>query len=451
MSSITGQGLSDIDAMALAVRDRESRRLIVEAITAYRGGALRSAIISTWIAVSFDIIAKARELASQGEAAPKAFVHDLDSAIANNDVRKLQIIESDLLKTANEGLQLFAPHEFNTLQRLQNDRNLCAHPAFIVEDELYQPTLELVRSHIVHALLYLLIHAPLQGKSAIARFDADIVSASFPTNNTDIGTYIRAKYLDRAKEVFIVNLIKALISAPFSDERDRYAGRTRLLATTLAEVAKAKTAIYDATLPSYAAKKFDAAGDDVLLSICPFLECDVQIWDWLSEPVRLRIKQLLQSAEVETLKSHSAFDAFPIGVLGDILLARFDSFDRNTQISIIGEHPKQELVRRGIAIYSGAGGYRTAESWGRSIILPLTPHFTADDVRVLLEAVKDNGQIWCAAETPAILNSVFDATLHLLPGSRGYWQGFVDARIADNQGDKDDHYSYPGLQERLAN
>lgn len=38
-------GHSDIDSLVLAVRDRESRRLIGEAITAYRGGALRSAIM----------------------------------------------------------------------------------------------------------------------------------------------------------------------------------------------------------------------------------------------------------------------------------------------------------------------------------------------------------------------------------------------------------------------
>jgi hypothetical protein len=134
---MTGQSLTDIDALALNVRDRESRRLIVEAISAYRGGALRSAIMSTWIAVAFDIIAKARELAAHGEAAPKTFMQELDLAITNRDIKKMQTIETDLLKTANEQLQLLAPHELSALERLQKDRNLCAHPAFIVEDELY--------------------------------------------------------------------------------------------------------------------------------------------------------------------------------------------------------------------------------------------------------------------------------------------------------------------------
>jgi len=162
-------GHSDIDSQVLQVRDRESRRLIGEAIAAYRGGALRSAIMSTWIAVAYDIIAKARELAGQGEAAPRAFVAELDKGIAAKDKRKLQAIESELLDKANSDLQLLAPHEYAALARLQEDRHLCAHPAFVVEDELFQPTPELVRAHIVHAQQHLLIHAPLQGKSAVRR------------------------------------------------------------------------------------------------------------------------------------------------------------------------------------------------------------------------------------------------------------------------------------------
>lgn len=312
------QGLTDIDSLALAMRERESRRLIAEAITAYRGGALRSAIISTWIAVAFDIVTKARELSAQGEAAPKVFVQELESAIANRD------------------------------------------------------------------------------------------------------------------------------------ERARFMGRSRLLAITLREIAKAKTAIYDSIVPGYIAQKFDTVGDDVLLTICPFLENDTRIWEWLSEPVRLRIKRLLQTENVETLKTHAAFDGFVVPALSEVLLARFDGFDRNTQISIISEHRKRELVSPGIKIFSQAGSYRTAEAWGQSIILSLILVLAANDISVLLAAVQENEHIWYASGTPAILETVFDSTRRLLPETRLYWQAFVDRRIAHNGGDTDHYYSYPGLQQRLA-
>src|SRR5713101_404631 len=184
------QARSDLDQLIFSVRDKESARLIVEAVAAYRGGALRAAIMSAWIAAAYDIIVKARELASQGDAAPKQFVDKLDAAIAADDVRTLQMIESKLFVTARDEFQFFTAHEFTDLDRLQNDRHLCAHPAFVSEDSLFQPTPELVRAHIVHAIEHLLRHAPLQGKSAIARLEADILGPAFPTKAPAIETFI---------------------------------------------------------------------------------------------------------------------------------------------------------------------------------------------------------------------------------------------------------------------
>ena len=262
---MVNHSLTDIDSLCLAVRDIESRRLISEAITAYRGGAFRSAILSTWIAVAYDIIAKARELAAQGEAAPQAFVVELDAAIASNDIPKRQNIERQLLDTANKKLQLLAPHEHEAFKRLFADRHLCAHPAFITDDEIFQPTPELVRTHLIHALHYLLIHAPLQGKSAVARFEADILSASYPASGPAIGQYLRGRYLDRGKDALIVNLIKGILTAPFGAERAKFVGKERLLATSLREIAAAKTTIYDQTVPPFVANRFDAVPDEVLL------------------------------------------------------------------------------------------------------------------------------------------------------------------------------------------
>ncbi len=446
---MVGQGLTDIDTLCLAVRDRESRRLISEAITAYRGGALRSAIMSTWIAVAYDIISKARELAAQGEAASKVFIDELDLAIDHRDVRKLQSIESDLLNIANDKLLLLAPHEYDALKRMQEDRNLCAHPAFVVEDELYQPTPELVRAHHVHALQYLLVHAPLQGKSAVARFEADVLSPSFPTSSQDIGMYVRSKYLDRAKDVLVTNLIKGLLTASFGTEHAKFIGKERLLAQTLREIAGAKTAIYDQIVPQFVARRFEGVGDDVLLKISTFLEADARIWTWMSEPVRLRVRTLLASATLPDLKAYSAFDAFPIPELATVLMERFDAFDQTTQISVIADNPRREFVEPAIAIYSQAGGWRQAEMLGQALMVRLAPFFTADNIRRVLDAVTENGQISEASGTAAILSTVFELTRPVLNEARPYWRNFVDAMTAQQHRDATAHYAYPGIRALL--
>ncbi len=441
MKTVGNIGYSDIDSLALSVRDPESRRLIGEAVTAYRGGALRSAIMSAWIAVAYDIIAKARELAAQGESAPDAFVQELDNAITNGDKKKLLKIESELLTKANSDLQLLAPHEYSALLRLQQDRHLCAHPAFVVEDELYQPTPELVRAHIIHALQHLLVHAPLQGKSAIARFNSDLLSPSFPTTAEEIGIFMRSKYLDRAKDVLVVNLIKAIISAPFGDEREKYVGRFRTLALVLREISKAKTEIYDSVMPGYVAGKCEQISGDNLLSICPFIGCDPRIFKWLKEADQARIRKMLDCANIENLKENSAFDVLGISELDTVLLSRVEEFDEAIKIVLISEHPQTELVDLAIEMYANAGSFRRAELLGESAILPIADYFEEQHVKVLLDTVRGNNQIWCASGTPKILDQVFEKTKELLPKTSEYWQEFVDNQIELMDGKVDGNYS----------
>ena len=451
MSTSSGFGVSDIDVLALSVRDRESRRLIGEAINAYRGGALRSALMSTWIAVAYDIIAKARELAGQGEGVARVIVKELDKAIEDKDRQRLQRFEANLLTRAHSDLQLFALHEFAALERLQEDRHLCAHPAFVVEDQLYQPSPEQVRAHIVHALQYLLVHAPLQGKSAIARLFADLMRPSFPTTSEEISVFLRMRYLDRAKDVLVVNLVKAIISAPFGDEHRQYASKIRILALTLREIARAKRDIYESVAPGHVAEKIEHATDEVLLCICPFLDFDddLQIWNWLKAPDRARIRRLLETADVETLKFCSAFDVFAIDSLSEVLIERFDSFEESLQVNIIAGHPRTEFVSRALEIYAGARSFRHADLLGESVVLPLAKFFSAEDVRIVLEAASNNLQISQAFGTPSVFEGLFDQTSSLLSCTWSHWKKFVDARI-DHMVDASDQYAYPGLQDRLS-
>jgi hypothetical protein len=449
MNSFVGQGLTDIDLLALTVRDPESKRLIGEAISTYRGGALRSAIVSTWIAVVYDIIAKARELSALGDPASTAFIKDLDQSIEHQAIAKFQAIEGSVLSTAFNQLQLLAHHERVDLDRLQKDRHLCAHPAFAMEDALFQPTPELVRTHITHALKHLLINAPLQGKSAIERFHADLLSPSFPVDGDSIGKFVRAKYLDRAKDVMVVNLIKSLLTATFGSEFVKYIGQRHQVARTLREIAKAKTAIYDDTAKDHVFRKFDAIPDALLLSISAFVECDTRVWEWLPEPTRIRFRKLLQDADAETLKQHSAFDALAIPELAAVLLARLDSFKQDVQIGIISQTPRREFISHAIRIYGDSGGWRAAEERARALMVPLAPFMNADDVQAMLEVIKGNSQIYEASGTPDLLEQVFDSSKTVIGDAKPHWQDFVDVMTMKNHGDATSYYSYPALRKKL--
>lgn len=446
---MSSHGVTDIDVLALGVRDRESRRLVLEAITAYRGGALRSAIMSVWIAVVYDIFSKARELAAQGDPAAAAFVTTLDAAIEQKNVARMQGIERDLLTTAQTELQLTTQHEYEVLARIQADRNLCAHPAFVTEDELFQPAPDLVRSHLVHALQCLLVHAPLQGKSALNRIRIDILSPSYPVTREGIGTYVAAKYLNRAKDALVSNLVKVLLKALFLPDGQEFMAKRRQLAWTLSEVATSKTVIFEEVGRPLVATFFDGVEDANLLHLCVHLGAEPRMWGWLSEPVRLRVTRLLENADVPTLKSYTAFDAFAVPDLADLLLAKFSGLDQDGQVELISHTPRKEFVTKAIAIYASAGNHKAAEQHGQSLIVPLATFFTAEDVRACLDAVLGNSQIAYSSSSPEVLAEVFRFTQGLLEQTRPDWQRFVDEMTTQHGGKVDAHYSYPGIRARL--
>jgi hypothetical protein len=53
---------TDLNEFPASVRHPTFRFYIMETVVAYQSGIYRAAIISTWIAVSYNIIAKLREL-----------------------------------------------------------------------------------------------------------------------------------------------------------------------------------------------------------------------------------------------------------------------------------------------------------------------------------------------------------------------------------------------------
>ncbi|MCI5143182.1 MAG: hypothetical protein D3909_15935, partial [Candidatus Electrothrix sp. ATG1] len=172
--------LTDLDELLFQVRDKNSRLYLSEAITAYKGGAFRAAIVSVWIAVAYDIISKIRELADLGDNNAIQKVAELDKNISNKNIPKLQEIENNLLQNAFNDFEFINDHEHTSLKRLKEDRNLCAHPAFFDHDTLYQPAPESVRLYIVHAATCLLRHPPTQGKNALDKIQEEMERPSFP-------------------------------------------------------------------------------------------------------------------------------------------------------------------------------------------------------------------------------------------------------------------------------
>lgn len=61
----------------------------------------------------------------------------------DNDLIRSLKFERELIKLAKEKFELLSPIEYIDLERLQNDRNRCAHPSLTSDDQAYSPSAEL--------------------------------------------------------------------------------------------------------------------------------------------------------------------------------------------------------------------------------------------------------------------------------------------------------------------
>lgn len=425
--------LSNIEELVFTARDPISKNLIREATAAYHGGAFKAAILSTWVAVSYDIITKIRELSGQGDQAAIAFTTNLTTAINTSNRKTLQTIENSLLTEARDTFQFLAPHQFTNLDRLRADRNLCAHPAFVSDDELFQPTAELARTHIVNSLLDLLQHAPLQGKTVIDRLSSDLLGPTFPISRESIREFVKDRYLKSARESLIVSMIKALISCPLGSKSAEYAGKERQITDALATIAELKPKIFDETAPPYIQLKAAAANAPEILNFIRLAAIDARIWHWINPADRIRIQKLVENASPQEIKQFDIFDGFEISDLKASVEAKFMRIGRDWQQSTIADRPRASFAPYVAPLYAQAASFRQAEAIGWGVVEPMISYLNADQVAKIIEAAQGNGQIFSANQTPELLTTLYQRTKHFLSITGPKWRAFTNAVLANNE------------------
>ncbi len=132
--------LVNLDEMVLRCRDEAAKESISEALTCYRAGAFRACIVTTWLAVVFDFVAKLREMAGGGHGEASVILNEFDSICADlTDTRvgRSQKFEREVLSYAKDKLQLLSPFEYDELERLYKDRHKCAHPSMSTVEQIY--------------------------------------------------------------------------------------------------------------------------------------------------------------------------------------------------------------------------------------------------------------------------------------------------------------------------
>ncbi len=297
------------------VRDPDSRPHFHEAVLAFLSGAYRAAVVETWVAVAVDLTNKIRYLAESGDSSAKAAVNSLEIAIKNRDVAGIQNFERDLINECEKTYELITSREAFDLRRLNEDRNYCAHPAFVEVNTVFSPTAELARAHLAIAVDCALSLPPVSGKRTKQNLMRDLDSHSWPIR--DVANFLRTSYLERTRSNVRKEVVRFLLNnaVTLADPTELSTIKPNVLAARCRSALQALHDINPELLEEVvtgAIASWDRLGtltDEKIIRLIGSLGNLPLLWRSMQDGHRMRATSLLSTSPTDFLVKHRCFSA----------------------------------------------------------------------------------------------------------------------------------------------
>lgn len=393
--------LSDLDELILKCRDEKAKSYIKEAVSCYKSGAFRSAIVSTWIAVSFDIIDKLKDLSLAGDKEAEQQLDEFEKARKAGDIAKSLKFERDILAISRDKLELISHIEFIDLDRLQQDRNRCAHPSMTTDGEIFNPSAELARVHIRSAVEYLLQYPPAQGKYALDALLKEVDSEYFPNNLEKAVTALKNSPLVKPRASLVRNFTIILLKKLINEASDYK--ETLRISTVLNAVGLMHKEVYDATLDDKLSSLIKAIDDKNLHRALPILQRLSESWEFLNDDVKQKLELYVESLPVdqfddlEFLLEHTGLSKSATKRLNKATMAELNE-------PLFFDLPKQ-VGDRIVSLYVNSSSFDQANSFSTTVTR-YAADFNKKQVEKIIKSCGENYEIRNSFEVGTVINAL---------------------------------------------
>jgi hypothetical protein len=419
----------DVEDRIGRVWNPDVRPLVREAYGSYNTGASRASIILTWGAVCADLIEKFRRLSDDGEGVAVAIVTKIEKAREQNNVKLMQNVEASLLEEA-ERMQLVDGVERRELERLREDRHLCAHPSLRPLGDFYSPSPEYARAHLTAALDSLLVHPPSQGRRVIDLFHEHVAAPDYVGS----AEYIRHAFYDRVKPTArrrIVDLaakiaVLELEATESMQLANRMANCLRLFAD------RDRVLVHEVML-----KVVDRLGEQSrstqVRAVARLGDQEV-FWSAVSPALFEQLSGLVDGSVRETVVPTSdELDLLSLAAVEETrerlpgLKPILEKLPQKHLAEVIGRRPGPYFTKYLAQLLEGAPAWRTAEAVTRTAVLPCAPYLTVEHLDTVMQAWASNDQCRTAIGMVDSAVELYEATDHLRPNDEHVWRGFIES------------------------
>ncbi|WEH37770.1 hypothetical protein PZB75_30675 (plasmid) [Streptomyces sp. AM 4-1-1] len=431
----------DLEERVNRVFNPDLRPLVGEAYRCYASGSARGAIVLTWTAVCADLIAKAQILHEEGESHAKDLVADVERAQGSAESEAIPImlgLEKTLLDTA-EKLELIDFTQRKQLERIRDDRHLCAHPSIRPLGELYEPTMEYARAHLAAALDAVLIHPPSQGRKIVDSFLKHVVDPGF-VYDTEYLTHTffdrvrpsaRSKVVEAAAKFAVLAIEDPAIKIKPEKFADRMAKCLRSFAARDADLVKKAVAKQMTRL--------ETAEPSVQLQALGRLGDLPAFWASLGTPVRNLLNTKIETigtrapykdittAEAKALVAHPELrKTLPA------LTTAFSNLWYIPRADIIEQRPDPYFTPFLPALLKDVGTFDRGQEVAEKAVLPCAGFLSLPELEQVLTEWNENDQCWGRA-MPGYLVELYTLTSHLGDGSRSLWAPILEEVRSDDR------------------
>jgi len=396
----------DLDILLTRIRHPQSRTYFLDAVKAYKAGALRGALTSAWVALVYDLIAKYRELSAIGDAAATRFLQLWDNATTSGDIPKLLQLEADILKDATDNTQVVNRLARLHLDRLREDRHLCAHPAFSAEAQLFEPSSELVRLHLVNAVNLVLSQEPLQGKAIFDFYDIDVQSQGFPSNHDRVLDYVEQRYLARVRAQNIRNFGTVLAKSLLKGVPPQWNSLSRKITSSLIAV-RERSAHSWGDVSLTIVMLLDSLDPANRPRAIAFIAVFPDFWPRLQQSTQTALQETVQNANAGAEIDYRILAGVTLPQFRMTLLALIADLSRAQLFEAIAFQPIGDLWSKAVNEYKKSNSWRVSEVNFSNLINPFAGQLSSEQLDQVCDAVIANGQNWDAAETDTLLLAMF--------------------------------------------
>ena len=391
--------LTSLDELALRCVNKTSQSQILETIKTHNSGAYRAAIISTYVTVCFDLIAKMKDLANLEDRKAGEKVNEFrnmqESYAQNNPdaLRNFSKFEGNLLEIFKDDFELFGQNEFVEMDRLRSDRHRCAHPSFCNNDLPFEPSAELSRLHIFNALKLVLTVPEKQGKSALKNLREIVLGKYFPDIIPEAKVRLSGSALENARPILIESFIDELCYGYINTE-DEYFLKKPVI-TTLKVLMESHTDQTKNKLIKVINKILEL-NDEAPVKYGFQLALHLNLADGLEKSNQTIMQEILkekllgQIVKQEVLKEEISLlnrlriagMALEVKCLEEISLGALGKF-KSADYSAIYHGMHHKLITGAAKLYASSRNWIEANSNAESFAINYAPFFSKEDIEII--------------------------------------------------------------------